>query len=228
MTKTKKTPGISKRTSGASRKTSGTAEKPSGIPKMILGTAMKTPVTPKKTSGTPKKTSGTYGKRTWQEYWRQQDAWTVRELAFLCCGWNPSTRGIPDPTAFNEALDMVMRAVRVHVLPIIDDLAWPATRYERIHYEIPAFKLSQAIRWAAKKFPDRFPYVVDEKPLDTRERTTLQLIIAALARHAKLDLTEPKTINMVIKELKVIGEARDRKTISTHLEAVSRCWTRSK
>ena len=173
------------------------------------------------------KESGTAGKRTWQEYWRLQDVWTVRDLARLCCGWNPSTDELPDRAAYSEALDMVNRAVRVLVLLTIDNLAWPATGAERMYDAVPAFKPLHAIAWAAEKFPDRFPYVVEEKSLDTRERTTLQLIIAAIARHEKLDLAEAKTTNMVVAELKAMGEPRDRKTISTHLKAVSESWTRS-
>ena len=127
---------------------------------------------------------------------------------------------------YNEAVDMVNRAVRAHVLATIDNLAWPATGAEQMYDAVPAFRPSQAIPWAAEKFPYLFPYLADEKRLDTRERTTLQLIIAALARQAKLDLADPKTVGAVVAELDAIGEPRDRKTISTHLKAVSHSWTR--
>ena len=46
---------------------------------------------------------------------------------------------------------------------------------------------------ALRKFEDRIsePEKLEEKPLDTRERTSLLIIIAALAKMAKLDLTKP-------------------------------------
>ena len=36
--------------------------------------------------------------------WLGKDAWTLREFAMLCCGWNPDRNDIPDPSAYNRAL----------------------------------------------------------------------------------------------------------------------------
>ena len=165
----------------------------------------------------PKK-SGTSDKRTWQEYWRSMDAWSLSAFAALCCGVDPQLDQAPDEDAYERARGMVASGVRAHVLRTI-----PARPTDR---EL-AFRPSDVIPWAAEKYPDTFPYVADEKPLDPRERATLRIIIAALAQCAKLDLNEQKAVDAVGAEVNKI-EPRDPKTISKHLKAVARDWTRSR
>ena len=89
---------------------------------------------------------GTPVKPAWQELCRSQDAWTVRELAFLCCGWNPSVTEVPDLAEYNQAVDMINRAVRVRALETIDNLAWPGTDAERMYDGVPAFSRQRRLR----------------------------------------------------------------------------------
>ena len=172
-------------------------------------------------------------KRNWQQHYKLLDSWSIPELAALCCGVDPRLTALApferafsranvfgEATAFEEATDQVNAGIRAGVLQTI-----PTTKTQRD----VAFKPSEAIPWAAEKYPNSFPYVADEKPLDARERTTLLLIIAALAQHAKLDLSHPSKASQVIAaELEIIGESRDPKTISTHLKAVSFVSSRSR
>lgn len=100
----------------------------------------------------------------WRERWRQQDAWTVREFAQLCCGLNPNgVDNFPDHNMeqYNEARDSIDRAVRVKVLRTIDELAWPATGAEQMYEAAPAFKPCEVGSWAAKRYPGAFPYSAD-------------------------------------------------------------------
>jgi hypothetical protein len=80
--------------------------------------------------------------------------------------------------------------------------------------------------WAAKRFPETFPYApnawADEKPLDTRERNSLLIIIAALADIAgaeKINIAQPskaaETIEAAARRLKKLLDTR---TIATHLK----------
>jgi hypothetical protein len=94
----------------------------------------------------------------WVDYWRRRDAWTLREFAFLCCGWNPSEYHFEgrDQALYNEAVESINRAVRVGVLDALR-LAWPATGAERMYDSVPAFKPSQVAAWAVKHYP-AFPY----------------------------------------------------------------------
>lgn len=109
----------------------------------------------------------------WRDRWRDQDAWTVREFAQLCCGLNPGGMdNFPDHhmALYNEARDSINRAVRVKVLRTIDELAWPATGAEHMYEAVPAFKPCEVAPWAAKRYPGVFPYSADawEKDLFAR------------------------------------------------------------
>jgi len=100
----------------------------------------------------------------WREYWKLRDAWTVREFAQLCCGWNPTDYTFPDQTQYNEARDSINRAVRVRALATIDDLAWPKTGAEVMYDEVPAFRPFEVAAWAARKYPRTFPFAGDNVP----------------------------------------------------------------
>jgi len=93
----------------------------------------------------------------WRAKWLHQDAWTVREFALLCCGWNPSENEVPDIDRYNEALEAINRAVRVKILPTLE-LQWPPTHAERLYDSVPYFKPGEVARWAADRYPDAFPY----------------------------------------------------------------------
>jgi hypothetical protein len=143
----------------------------------------------------------------------------------LCCGWNPSLGEHPDQSLYNDTLEAITRAVRVGALPTLD-LRWPSTVAEQIYAGAPLFSPKAISEWAAKRFPETFPYApnawADEKPLDTRERNSLLIIIAALADIAgaeKINIAQPskaaETIEAAARRLKKLLDTR---TIATHLK----------
>ena len=104
--------------------------------------------------------------------WKHRDAWTVREFAQLCCGWNPSENRIPDQNAYNEAVDRINRAVRVNRLQV-SELNWPSTGAERLYESVPMFRPSEVVGWAKEMFPDTFPFDSNEwrdTRLEAKER----------------------------------------------------------
>ena len=93
------------------------------------------------------------GPDDWRARWKSEDAWTVREFAQLCCGWNPSVHEFPNRDLYNEVLEKINRAVRVGALPTIDKLGWPPTEAERMYDSVPAFRPLETIAWAARRYP---------------------------------------------------------------------------
>ncbi len=175
----------------------------------------------------------------WRDRWQHQDAWTVREFAQLCCGWNPSVYAFPNRDLYNEALESINRAVRVKVLPTIE-LLWPATGAERLYDSVPMFRPHEVASWAAKRYPlPAFPYLPDawefearvlgksaeansiEKPLGSRERATLLTIIAALAKGAGIDVSMASKAGEVIEALTTKIDARiAARTVEDHLKRI--------
>jgi hypothetical protein len=102
----------------------------------------------------------------WQTHWRRTSALSAKELAKLCCGSNSSSDAIPDPVAYNQALEAIVRAVRVDDLQPIDLSALPATREELFYGDAPLFRMSVAIAWAAPRFR-AFPYSAPAQVNDT-------------------------------------------------------------
>ena len=173
---------------------------------------------------------------TWRDRWRQQDAWTVREFAQLCCGLNPDgVDNFPNGNMgqYNEARDAIHRAIRVKVLSTLDDLAWPATGPEQMYDATPAFKPSEVASWAAKRYPSTFPYsagawddktsadVIDDKPLGEKERGTLLKIIAGLAKAADVDISKPSKAAQSIEALiQDVGATVSARAIENHLNRI--------
>ena len=174
---------------------------------------------------------------TWKEYWRQQDAWTLREFAQLCCGLNPG--GVDNfPTGnmeqYNEARDSINRAVRVKALRTIDELAWPATDAEQMYEATPAFKPCEVGPWAAARYSATFPYslnawdrdspspdAIADKPLREKERGTLLKIIAGLAKAADIDISKPSKAALSIEALiQGVGATVSARAIENHLNRI--------
>ena len=94
----------------------------------------------------------------WVEYWKQQDAWSLRELAKLCCGWNPSDYQIPDRVQYDAAVRAIRDAVRTGALRTLDT---PDAASDFLYDERPLFRPRLVVAWAAAKYP-LFPYRTDE------------------------------------------------------------------
>lgn len=161
----------------------------------------------------------------WRERWKHQDAWTASEFAMLCCGWNPSIGEHPDQELYNHALETITRAVRVSALPTLD-LRSPSTGAERIYAAAPLFSPQAVSGWAANRYPETFPYPKnawgDEKPLDTRERASLLIMLAALAEIAgveKVDITVPtKAAEIIEAATGRLHTPLEKRTILKHLK----------
>ena len=173
----------------------------------------------------------------WRDRWRQQDAWTVREFAQLCCGLNPDgVDNFPNHNMeqYNEARDAINRAVRVKVLRTIDELAWAATGAEQMYEATPAFKPCEVASWAAKRYPSTFPYsadaresdkgsadAIDDKRLGEKERGTLLKIIAGLAKAADIDISKPSKAAQSIEALiQDVGATVSARAIENHLNRI--------
>ena len=103
----------------------------------------------------------------WKQRWRLEPAWTARELAKLCCGWNPETgwdphcdweQGLPDSdeaimvrVSYQLAFDAIRRAWRLgdlHPRWLTDP-----TDQEIERGDVPVFSSEEAVTWAAARFP---------------------------------------------------------------------------
>jgi hypothetical protein len=181
-------------------------------------------------------------------HWAKKDLWSEAEFAALCCGFVPDNRGTAGdpgrvagddshPIAINSAADDIRRGTLSRTLAFVsrDDADTAAHMYGTARHYVPAI----AAEWAAQRF-DTFPAsllaavrqrvqatpapiasgAAHDKPLDTRERTTLLCIIGALARQQELDLSQPSktgdAIAAMAPELKWSGRA-----IGEHLKGVS-------
>lgn len=52
----------------------------------------------------------------WRDRWAKKTAWTLREFAMLCCGWDPDGP-VLDRRAFDDALSKIEAAVASGELP---------------------------------------------------------------------------------------------------------------
>ena len=167
----------------------------------------------------------TTSEQSWRDEWKKQDAWTAAEFAMLCCGWNPGLREHPDQEQYNNALEMISRAVRVNILPVFE-LRWAGTVADQLYASVPLFEPKAVAKWATKHFsqfpfgPDDFDVVGDA--LDTRERTTLLITIAALATLAELDISQhSKAAEVIASKSEQMGAPIAKRTVEKHLSRVA-------
>ena len=161
----------------------------------------------------------------WLARWKTKHNWNEGELAKLCRGWNPGDGRIPDPAEYNLALEAVRRAVRAKAIVRLD-AEWEPQLADRLYGNAALFDPRSAAAWASREFPETFAYSADrwwdEGALDTREHTSLLLIIAALAEMLgpeKLDLRQAgKAAETVSATLKRLGVERSNRTIEKHLK----------
>jgi hypothetical protein len=160
----------------------------------------------------------------WLDDLMEFESWTRQEFVSWLCGRDPDTV----PTSPDEWDADLQRAEK------------QAERTGGLEREYTGAKISDdrepdyhvrrddAIRWAVNNkalFPN-CPTSGEDLPaapdvLDTRERTTLLIIIAALARHAKLDITEPTKAAAVIEaDMLALGWKLDARTIAAHLKRI--------
>lgn len=100
--------------------------------------------------------------------WRQEDLWVESELMALCCGFNPESsedffakESVKSKLA--SAKERIQRAITSKVL--VYDYNHGATQLEREQNKCYLFRPSDAIAWAAPKFPD-FPFPLENKPAE--------------------------------------------------------------
>ena len=98
----------------------------------------------------------------WQRRWSAETSCSPKELAQLCCGWNPDASVLPDPALCNRVMETILRAVRVGDLKPID-LRIPGSREEFFYGDLPLFRLSDAAVWAKARYPS-FPLEISVPP----------------------------------------------------------------
>jgi hypothetical protein len=120
----------------------------------------------------------------WKRRWIEESSWTAKELAKLCCGWNPGDEAIADPALYNQVMETILRAVRVGDLHPID-LRVPASREEFFYRDAPLFRPTQVSAWAAKRFPE-FPFQQsDLAPSRSRDAIERRRMLVKNAVHLK-------------------------------------------
>ncbi len=155
----------------------------------------------------------------WRPRSKRLAAWTLREFAKLCCGWDPSSDEIPDLKEYRAVVEEVTRAAGSGVIPVIGDGPWPVTGADRVYEDRPAFRPSDVAAWAGARFPS-FPFreLATSGELGKRERDTLYEIIRACV--ALLKIGAGSSVAVVIE-----AQARDNEsevranTIQRHLKA---------
>jgi hypothetical protein len=94
-----------------------------------------------------------------------------------------------------------------------DLLQFAANRAPVIGYSIPAplLDLSKAATPKGSAAPD--------EPLSTKERNTALVIIAALAKHARIDISQPsKAANVIVSEAALLGARLGQRTVENWLK----------
>jgi hypothetical protein len=164
------------------------------------------------------------GADDWQEQWQKVNLWNAGELAMLCCGWNPGDGrhgdgSLKDQSAYNDALELIRRAVKAGDLTVAVPPAWLVSEQDPLFQAVAQFKPVDAIKWAKGQYPDTFPFSpkLEDRPLKNIERTSLLLIIAALAKIAKLKPAD--AIREIQADLQRAGaKTLDVKTIREKLD----------
>ena len=151
-------------------------------------------------------------------YWLAMDGWDKDEAALLLHAidpmklqrWGRSNGGpltVSFPVQFDALKAMIVRAFDAGVLHSpskpADVIAWA--------------KLKQL------KLPAQFLEAAEsvEKPVSTRERNTLLIIIAVLCKEAKLDYTKPaKTAGLIQGAAAGMGVSIGESTIEGHLKKI--------
>ena len=162
------------------------------------------------------------GELDWSKY-RCMSLWSEAEFQAILCGLPPDGAR-PSSSELNDAIEQIRRAILAKELPSISPN--DATAGDKLYSRDRFIKPDDAIRWASNKFP-KFIFKNDaiqqtEKPLSDKERETLLIIIAALAKEAKVDITKiSKTGDLIANMTQLIGAPIGATTIETHLKKIN-------
>ena len=129
--------------------------------------------------------------------------WSERDFQALCCGLPPDGSRESTPE-LNEAAELIRLAVLAKDIPVQEPV--DATAGDRLYGHARFFKPSAVIPWAAKMFPGKFPFRVEEKPLTTNEKNTLLVVIAAICSHAKINHQEKGMAKKIVDMTKLVVE----------------------
>lgn len=97
----------------------------------------------------------------WKRRWSEETGYSVKELAKLCCGWDPGSQKIPNPTRLACVIEDIRRAAKIGDLTRIEKLL--PTAGDVVYDEDWFFAREQASAWAVKRYP-AFPYRDEPKP----------------------------------------------------------------
>ena len=168
----------------------------------------------------------------WLDDLMEFQSWTRQEFVSWLCGRDPAT--VPaSPDEWDADLQRAEKlAERAGGLKA--EHAGAKTSGDReSDYHV---RRDDAIRWAVNNkalFPNcpmsEDNLLAEPDVLDTRERTTLLVMIAALARQAKLDITEPtKAAGVIEADALALGVKLDARTITSHLGRVAEALERKR
>lgn len=142
----------------------------------------------------------------------------------LCGRWGDELNSAPCTHDYNVAYESMCRAVLVGALKPIEPVE--ARRAEGLYGRHRFFKPSEVVSWAEGKF-EKFPFSKSEvsnahadQRLGTRERNTLLVIIAALAREADIPLDSPTSTRLLQSFTEKIGSPVGDETIRKILKAI--------
>ena len=160
----------------------------------------------------------------WKRRGSEESSWSAKELAQLCCGWDPDREEFPDSAAYNRALNKILRGIRAGDLPTIP-LNIPASREELFYGDAPLFRPHEVADWATRQFPTTFAYR-DWKTLSDDKGAATQS-----AQRRKTNKAERKTLGKQIEKLRLekrmsIEELADsvgldKSTVGRHLRGES-------
>jgi hypothetical protein len=166
------------------------------------------------------------------KFWLKKKQWTRNEFASLYCGINPFAwrddqscqlydreKQISEEkeTEIKDLLTLIDHRLELHLSMTNTPSYWKQT--------LPVLELAMP-NWL---FNDKAEHVIkiesvdmQEKPLGTRERNTLLVIIAALAKEAKIDLSKPSKAGEAIAHLtEILGAPVDHATIEQKINLIN-------
>ena len=166
------------------------------------------------------------------EYWRRQKLWTLIDAASLISGAKPVRTDQPkkqENSITNDEVRERFGAVygQLKDATTLKEIKFFASRTGSIGNR--RVNPASVISWAqSESFEIPKPLrdlasgqSTSEKPLSTRERHTLLIIIALLAKEVGIDWTKPsKAAEMVLSLADKLGVTMGQRTIEEHLKKI--------
>lgn len=156
------------------------------------------------------------------EFWSRMETVYVWECASLAVSITPSDEAWESAELHAPDSLEAAKKIRKQVIGQIETGKMVTVSKHPTDHLWDKIRLSDFSAWAREAkldLPEKFPRPVDDKPLTTKERTTLLTIIAALADEAKIDITRPsKAAGQIKAAIDRRGSNISARTIEEHLK----------